>query len=191
MKVKQILAIALVLVWMLAMTGVVGAADTIKIGILGPISNDVGEGEVNAAKMAIEVINKAGGINGKKVELFIEDDENMKKTACAWISLIFLMVVGCSTAPLHSPVSARTVGQGKTEIIATPLLSPRFSVEGESVMILMFRYPVKCRWDFRRQSGENMRSSIIAKRDSRLGPLERYFTLWMPLNRAERPSVLS
>jgi branched-chain amino acid transport system substrate-binding protein len=81
MKVKQILAIALVLVWMLAMTGVVGAADTIKIGILGPISNDVGEGEVNAAKMAIEVINKAGGISGKKVELFIEDDENKPEKA--------------------------------------------------------------------------------------------------------------
>ena len=75
------LAVAVALGLILMVTGGVNAADTIKIGILGPISNDVGEGEVNAAKMAVEAINKAGGVSGKKLELFIEDDENKPEKA--------------------------------------------------------------------------------------------------------------
>ena len=51
------------------------AADTVKIGILAPLSFQVGEGQANAAKMAVKALNAEGGINGKTVELFIEDTE--------------------------------------------------------------------------------------------------------------------
>lgn len=57
------------------MVGPAGAADTIKIGILGPLSHDVGEGQVNGAKMAAEAINARGGVDGRKIEIVVGDTE--------------------------------------------------------------------------------------------------------------------
>lgn len=50
-------------------------ADTIRIGSLGPVQLSVGIGIHNAMRMAVEEINAAGGIHGKKIELFIGDTE--------------------------------------------------------------------------------------------------------------------
>lgn len=53
------------------------AADTIKFGVAGPHSGDLasyGLPTVNAAKIVIDKVNANGGINGKQVELLIEDD---------------------------------------------------------------------------------------------------------------------
>ncbi len=52
-------------------------ADTIKFGVVGPHSGDLasyGLPSVNAAKLVVDKINANGGINGKNVELLIEDD---------------------------------------------------------------------------------------------------------------------
>jgi branched-chain amino acid transport system substrate-binding protein len=51
-------------------------ADTVRMGILAPVQMPVGQGILNAAKLAAEEINAAGGINGKKIELFIGDTES-------------------------------------------------------------------------------------------------------------------
>ncbi|MFW2367553.1 MAG: branched-chain amino acid ABC transporter substrate-binding protein [Desulforhopalus sp.] len=53
------------------------AEDTIKFGVAGAHSGDLasyGLPSVNAAKLVIEKVNAEGGINGKKVELLVEDD---------------------------------------------------------------------------------------------------------------------
>jgi branched-chain amino acid transport system substrate-binding protein len=53
------------------------AGDTIKFGIAGAHSGDLasyGLPTVNAAKLVIGEVNARGGINGKQVELLIEDD---------------------------------------------------------------------------------------------------------------------
>ena len=45
------------------------AADTIKIGIAGPLTGPVaqyGDMQFTGGKMAVEQINKAGGINGSR-----------------------------------------------------------------------------------------------------------------------------
>ena len=52
-----------------------GQAETIRFGSLGPVQLVPGIGIHNAAKMAVEEINAAGGIDGKKIELFIGDTE--------------------------------------------------------------------------------------------------------------------
>ena len=56
-----------------------GAADTIKIGGVQPLS-DWGAAEGNfikdGAEIAVERINSQGGINGKKIELIMEDGRN-------------------------------------------------------------------------------------------------------------------
>ena len=50
--------------------------DTVKMGILAPVQMPVGHGIMNAAKLAAEEINAAGGIHGKKIELVFGDTES-------------------------------------------------------------------------------------------------------------------
>lgn len=52
-------------------------ADTIKFGVAGPHSGDLasyGLPTVNAAKIVIDKVNANGGINGKQIEMLVEDD---------------------------------------------------------------------------------------------------------------------
>ena len=49
--------------------------DTIRIGVLAPVQLSPGQGIINACKMAADEINAAGGIYGKKIELFYGDTE--------------------------------------------------------------------------------------------------------------------
>jgi ABC-type branched-subunit amino acid transport system substrate-binding protein len=60
------------------------AQDTIKIGVLAPLSGsyqDAGIDIVNGAKLAVEQINAAGGVLGKKLELIHQDDACNPDTA--------------------------------------------------------------------------------------------------------------
>ena len=52
------------------------AADPIKIGVIAETSAISGVGIPNAAKMAAEEINKAGGVNGRMIEIVDYDDHN-------------------------------------------------------------------------------------------------------------------
>ncbi|MCI5839562.1 MAG: ABC transporter substrate-binding protein [Peptoniphilaceae bacterium] len=54
------------------------SADTIKLGALGPLTGDVaiyGVTATNGAKLAVEEINKNGGIDGKQIEFILEDEK--------------------------------------------------------------------------------------------------------------------
>jgi len=83
------------------------AADTIKLGVAGAHSGDLasyGLPSVNAAKLVVERINASGGIDGKQVELLIEDDvckpEVATNTATKLVSDGVHLVIGhiCSGA---------------------------------------------------------------------------------------------
>jgi branched-chain amino acid transport system substrate-binding protein len=50
--------------------------NTVKMGVLAPVQMPVGQGIINAAKLAAEEINASGGILGKKIELVIGDTES-------------------------------------------------------------------------------------------------------------------
>jgi branched-chain amino acid transport system substrate-binding protein len=71
---KKILSLLLVLG---LLTGVAWAAETIKIPVASPFTGQLasfGEGVKNGAMLKGEEINAAGGINGKKVEIVLEDE---------------------------------------------------------------------------------------------------------------------
>ena len=62
------------------------AEDTIKIALAGPVTGPVaqyGDMQFTGAKMAIEQINKAGGVNGKQLEAIVYDDACDPKQAVA------------------------------------------------------------------------------------------------------------
>jgi branched-chain amino acid transport system substrate-binding protein len=61
----------------LCLAGSAMAAESIKVGVVLPLTGEqakFGEIEKNSFLLALEEINGAGGVNGKKIELVIEDD---------------------------------------------------------------------------------------------------------------------
>jgi branched-chain amino acid transport system substrate-binding protein len=66
----------------IALPGLVGRASaqgaTIKIGMCAPVTGPAAESGRYAqigAKIAVDAVNKAGGVLGKQVELIVEDDQ--------------------------------------------------------------------------------------------------------------------
>lgn len=101
------------------------AADTIKIGVAGAHSGDLasyGLPTVKAAELVVNDINAKGGINGKKIELLIEDDvckpEVATNTATKLISQGVHVVIGhiCSGATK----AALPIYNGSNIIVMSP-----------------------------------------------------------------------
>jgi branched-chain amino acid transport system substrate-binding protein len=57
------------------------AAEPIRIGVIAEASAISGVAIPNAAKLAAEEINAAGGIDGRKIEIFDYDDHNSSADA--------------------------------------------------------------------------------------------------------------
>lgn len=78
-KIMPLLAIA----FLTSLTGC-GAQDPIKIGFIGGLSDrnaDNGQSGLNGVILAIEQANRAGGINGRLIELVYRDDAQNRETA--------------------------------------------------------------------------------------------------------------
>src|SRR5512136_1188368 len=61
----------------------VRAAEPIKIGMVIPLTGSIAESGkygIQGAKLAIEEVNKAGGVLGRPLELVIEDDQSANPT---------------------------------------------------------------------------------------------------------------
>jgi branched-chain amino acid transport system substrate-binding protein len=75
---RFVLAIVMACIMALLATTAFAASHSIKVGILLPLTGKhakFGEIEKQSFEMAVAEINKAGGINGKKLELIIEDTQ--------------------------------------------------------------------------------------------------------------------
>jgi len=73
---KKIVVLMLIILFLLVPTIAAGAQDTIKIGALFALTGGLapyGPPIVNGAKLAVEQINKSGGIFGRKLKLIIRD----------------------------------------------------------------------------------------------------------------------
>jgi len=78
---KKVLFFALVLC---LMAGTAVAADTIKIGLMAPITGawaSEGQDMQQIVELLAEEINAAGGVNGQKIEILTEDDGGDPRTA--------------------------------------------------------------------------------------------------------------
>jgi len=78
MKMRGIISLLTILVAFSA-GGYAGAADPIKIGCLFDLSGPaghIGTPSKHVAEMAVEQINKAGGVNGRPIELVYGDSES-------------------------------------------------------------------------------------------------------------------
>lgn len=88
MKTRKLpLLLALMVLLTAVVTGCAGGSgesDTIKLGVIGPLTGDYsmyGTAVANAAKLAADEINAAGGIDGKPVEIIAYDSKGDKTEA--------------------------------------------------------------------------------------------------------------
>jgi branched-chain amino acid transport system substrate-binding protein len=90
-KMKRILSILIGVCLAFTMAGAAGAAGGIKLGVISSQTGwDAANGSYinNGIKMAVEEINQAGGIEGKKIELIFEDDQGSTEVAVTGLTKI-------------------------------------------------------------------------------------------------------
>ncbi|MDP3526047.1 MAG: ABC transporter substrate-binding protein [Hoeflea sp.] len=104
-----------------AMTGAAAAEETIKIGLPVPLTGDYAPyNEVDGAKCMAEMINRDGGINGRKFELLIQDTGSDTQSAISLTEkYVSQGVVAISTIPFSDtmiPVAQVAAAGGVTVI---------------------------------------------------------------------------
>ena len=117
-----------------------------KIGAIGPLTGDAaayGNAVCNAAELAVEEINAAGGINGYQVEYKKEDDElNSEKSVNAYNSLKdwgMQVLVGSTTSGCSIAVSEYTKADNMFQL--TPSGSAEDCVKYENAFRVCFSDP--------------------------------------------------
>ena len=112
------------------------AADTIKIALAGPVTGPVaqyGDMQFIGARMAVDQINKAGGVNGKDLEAVIYDDACDPKQAVAVANKIIndnvRFVVGHLCSASTQPASDIYEDEGILMITAAST-SPDITAQG-------------------------------------------------------------
>ena len=123
-----------------------GSTDTFKIGGIGPTTGDAaiyGKALKNGAQLAVDEINKNGGINGKKIEYKFEDDQNdAEKSVNAYNSLKdwgMQMLVGAVTSNPCTAVVENTHNDNMFQL--TPSATAVESIQYDNAFRMCFSDP--------------------------------------------------
>lgn len=129
---KRVFSVLFMLLLVVCLCGCgVGGSDTIKLGSSGPLSGSAsiyGQAVEKGVKLAIEEINKAGGVNvnGKMMEFelvdFVNDEADANKAGAALTSLIAKkvdVVVGAVTSGATEGLISEAVKYGVPVITPT------------------------------------------------------------------------
>src|SRR4051794_38714616 len=128
-------------------TGGTGAtADTIKIGVFGPMTGDaaaMGNSERQSAELAVREKNAAGGIRGKQVELVFGDDGGKPEEAVNVAKRLIsrdevLITIGSISSPA-SLAASQVSRQSETAQIVVAGTAQRITTQGNK---WVFRSPV-------------------------------------------------
>ncbi|MDR2343084.1 MAG: ABC transporter substrate-binding protein [Spirochaetaceae bacterium] len=119
MKKSSLTLVSLILTACVSLVACKRDADTVKIGGIFPLSGNVavyGIEARNGVLLAIDEINAAGGIGGKKVELIFEDDEgNPEKSVNAYNKLTakdnVKMIIGSLTSGCTIAITSKAQTQ--------------------------------------------------------------------------------
>ena len=129
----------------LAVAGSLFAQDTIKIGEFGSLSGDnasFGTSQNHGVQMAVEEINAAGGVLGKKIDLTVED--NMTKQgetttiARKLISQDHVVAIIGEVASSKTLEAAPIAQAAKIPLIATAATNPKVTQTGDYVFRVCF-----------------------------------------------------
>ncbi|KPV55863.1 ABC transporter substrate-binding protein [Paenibacillus sp. A3] len=128
------------------------SGDTIKIGWFGPLTGPTatdGTHSRDAALLAVEQYNAAGGINGKKVELVAEDDQGKPEEAIKAVQKLVnndkvtAIVGGAYSGPTKT--AAAKVQELKVPMVVAYAVHPDATKGGDYVNRVIYTGPVQGR----------------------------------------------
>jgi branched-chain amino acid transport system substrate-binding protein len=131
---------------MVAATMQVSAAETVKIGVFGPMSGDAaatGASEKDAVTLAVDEKNAAGGIRGEKIEAVIADDAGKPEEAVNAAKRLIsrdnvLLNIGSISSPA-SLAASQVSRQSETAQIVVAGTAQRITTQGNK---WVFRSPM-------------------------------------------------
>ncbi|HWT16306.1 MAG TPA: ABC transporter substrate-binding protein, partial [Patescibacteria group bacterium] len=85
-----------------------GPREPVRVGFLGGLSGrvaDLGESGRNGAQIAVEEVNRAGGIGGRQVELIVRDDAQNPEKAISAINELIGARVEAIVGPMTSAMA--------------------------------------------------------------------------------------
>jgi branched-chain amino acid transport system substrate-binding protein len=144
---KRILFVAVLLASITALVGCKGAGGTVKIAILAPLSGDVatfGQSTRDGAMLAVEEWNAKGGVNGKTIEVVVEDSQCSAEPAVSAANKVidqdgvkFIIGEVCSSASI--PMSEITAAKSIFQISPTSTNTAVTIMEDGSAKPTVFR----------------------------------------------------
>jgi branched-chain amino acid transport system substrate-binding protein len=114
MKKNVLVALAVGLTLLVFSAGAVRAAEPIKIGGIFPLTGALswlGEYKKKGAELKVELINKAGGVNGRQLELVSYDDQSSPETASRTAQRLVsrdqvVAMIGTASVPVSGAVAS-------------------------------------------------------------------------------------
>lgn len=119
-----------------AITGCAKKEDVIKIGVAGPMTGDqskMGIDVKNGAELAVSEWNRKGGVLGKTIKLFVEDDQHDPKQAVSVANKLVnagvIGVIGHFNSSASIPASA-TYNKANIPMITPASTNPQLTEQG-------------------------------------------------------------
>lgn len=153
MQMKKVLAVLLALAMVVLCfagcggTKAGGTGDqTLKIGASGPLTGNkaqYGMGVKNAAQLAVDEINAAGGVNGYKLEFRMEDDEaDAEKAVNAYNTLKdWGMQLSLGTVTSGACIAFQGVAKNDNLFFLTPSATAVEAIDGDNAFRVCFSDP--------------------------------------------------
>ena len=127
--------------------GPTAANDTgaIKVGVYGDLSGQTssfGQSTKNGVQMAADEINKAGGINGRQIQLLIEDDQGQPAQAATVATKLVnqdkvAALIG-EVASTNSLAAAPKAQEGRVPMITPSSTNPKVTQVGDYIFRVCF-----------------------------------------------------
>ncbi len=122
--------------------------DTIKVGVYGDLTGQTssfGQSTKNGIELAVDEINAAGGVGGKKIQLVIEDDqgrpEQAKTVVQKLISQDKVQAVLGEVASTNSLAAAPVAQEAKIPMITPSSTNPKVTEVGDYISRVCFIDP--------------------------------------------------
>ena len=122
--------------------------DTIRVGVYGDLTGQTssfGQSTKNGIELAVEEINNAGGVLGKKIQLIIEDDQGRPEQAKTVVSKLInqdkVHAVLGEVASTNSLAAAPVAQEAKIPMITPSSTNPKVTEVGDYISRVCFIDP--------------------------------------------------
>lgn len=129
-------------------TSTENTGDTIKVGVYGDLTGQTssfGQSTKNGIELAVEEINNAGGVIGKKIQLVVEDDQGRPEQAKTVVSKLInqdrVQAVLGEVASTNSLAAAPVAQEAKVPMITPSSTNPRVTQVGDYIFRVCFIDP--------------------------------------------------